>query len=199
VSYIKRHDENARDAALYPWLKRAHALIERRLADARAHSETGRPDLARERLGEIQQELLWAADSASGLIRDARASFFRQAIAHHERFLDPAAIDPDFPVTSFIDGEHAVRTVTAGGRHEWNQLGALLAEARTSLPVQGLADDLRVLAHAGWENRHREAIQGWTRAVLSDSQIVIHNVVGHLMLRPELRDHESTPAVASPA
>jgi hypothetical protein len=199
MSYAKRHDENARDAALFPWLKRSLGLIERRLADARAHSEAGWPELARERLDELQGGLLSAAESAGGLIRDARASFFRQAISHHERVMDPAAIDPDFPMSVFPEGEHAVRTVAVGGRHEWNQLGALLAEARASLPLRGLSADLSGVAHAGWENRHREAIQGWTRAVLSDSQMVIHNVVGHLMLRPELRDDETSPGVTGTA
>src|SRR5262249_41647126 len=149
MSYIKRHDEAARDKALLPWLRRAHGLIERRLADARVHAETGRPDLARERLFELQGELLRHPDATDGLLRDARATSYRQAIAHDGRFLDPAIADPDFASTT--EAELAARTVPIAGRDEWAQLASQIDSALLSLPPQGLPDNLRGTAHAGWE------------------------------------------------
>jgi hypothetical protein len=169
---MKRADEAARDKVLEPWVKRAHDLVARRLADARAHSQTGAPEVARDRLREIQRGLLDAPRGSGGILRDARAELWNHA-------LTGAAGDPR-RVERLDDGGYAARTIAIDGRDEWAELGELLADAGRALPAR-LPEDLRSAAHAAWEGRHREVLSGWTTRTLSDAQMVLHHAVSRLV------------------
>ncbi len=178
------------DRDLYPWSSKATGLIARRVADAAAHARSGRSDLAHERLQELRQGLVGERrDSPTGLLRDARASFYRAAFADHSPTLDPAFHQTEAAASP--DGEAFVKTSLLFGDPQWHRLEALLSEARRHLAVAAAAmvpmATMRETILSGWEARHREAITRFAHGALSDDQMTLHNVVGLALVKPEFR------------
>jgi hypothetical protein len=172
------------DAALRPWTARAAELVARRVADARAHAESGRVSDAHARLDELRHGLLGARrNDSAGLLRDARAAFYRAAFDDHAP-LDPAIHQTDLGPSA--DDAEWIRT-TPHFDADWLRLEAVLAEARGHLSQSAAATSERADLLAGWEARHRDRLTVATRGMLSDSQMTIHHVVGRLLIKPELR------------
>lgn len=176
---------DALDAALRPWILRSDDLIARGIADARAHAELGRAVDAHARLDELRGGVL-------AIQQDARAEFYRRAFDAHR--------DPDIHRTDVgpsEDGERAARDAQIGGQDLWleaarwataaaRELSGAYAAART-LPDEAT----RTAAFSAWEARHRDAIRHWSRTALSDAQMALHNVVGHILVRPEMKDEDT--------
>lgn len=172
------------DQRLAPYLRRADRLIVGGFDDVRAHARTGNLAGAARRLAELQQALI--GPNGSGLIGDARASFFRDAFGP----FDPELHDPmrRVPMPAAVD---VARTAPILGRHAYIDATHLIDHARSDLVVASAprhAD--RDALHAAidtWHDRHSGAIRAWARRTLSDSQMAIHRVVADWRLKPEYR------------
>jgi hypothetical protein len=166
------------DEHLRGHVRRAHALVARRLADARSHAASGAVEAAAARVDELGQGLAFA-------LAQARGEFYRRAFRHR----DPLIHDLDQPPTQ--EGEHAMRTLPIAGRNQYHDLAGPLAEAivqlRTAAAVA--AEDLALSAAslAGWEGRHRGRISRHIEAALSDAQMAIHYATAVALTREDLR------------
>ena len=179
--------------ALRPWTDRAAGMIDRRLADARAHAAAGKLDVGHRRLAELTGSLVQH-------VSDARAAFYRQAFRQHQAALDPDVHQLGLGPTH--EGERAARTVAILGRNYFADITDLVEDARASLTSAALADqggDLHhFLPHEGgggyggsylesWAQNNRDRLAGLTARNLSDAQIAIFEAVGQILIKPELR------------
>jgi hypothetical protein len=159
-----------------PWCarpRRVIELIERRLADARAHAERGRLADANARVLELRSGLVGhRPDDGEGLLRRSRASSsprtFRPEPDRLDSLLRPA------------DAGQAARDETRSGiahlngRNDWLQAIHLSAQAiadlaKISAASNGLAcPEVRSAALAVWESRHRDRFTRWARRALAE-------------------------------
>jgi hypothetical protein len=91
------------DEHLRGHVHRAHALVARRLADARSHAASGAIEAAAERLKEL-------GESLAGMLGEARVAFYRRAFHAHR---DPAIHRLDAGPSR--EGEHWARTTPIAG------------------------------------------------------------------------------------
>lgn len=158
-------EESAADARLAPRVRRAERLVRDRLADARAHATLGDRRTAGDRVRGL-------ADDLAEQLGDARAQFYREALASHAPHLGP---DPD--------EERIVRARPIG--HPPRPPGSRIRDAvaaayRTLGPAIGDGGGGTASALAAWQARHQGAIGLAARGELSDSQIGIHNAIYYL-------------------
>ena len=164
-------------AALRPWVDRANGMIERRLADARLHAETGSLPTANARLSEL-------AGSLSRHIGDARGHFYRSAFTQHRRIgLDPNVHDLTAAPTP--EGEAAARDAEILGRNHFLDVLDLVSDAEAGLQSATLAGGGDHLGN--WVHEHRDRLANRVRGELSNSQIAIFEAVGQILVRPEFR------------
>jgi len=181
--------KKAKDDLLVPWLVRARTLVTDRLADARLHAASSNVVAAHARLDEIDRRLL---DPREGLLSRARTEFFRDAFRLHRLTgLDPASHDLAMGPTP--EGEKFARTAPISGVDQVAQLRHLIEGARDGLglvastdrPTDGAA--IRDARWGTWERANADEINSAIRVALSDAQITLFELVGHLLVKPELR------------
>ncbi|MHB8397338.1 MAG: hypothetical protein ACYDCI_00165 [Candidatus Limnocylindrales bacterium] len=175
--------ESAQHAAIRPWLVQASTAIAARLHDARAHAETGRLHSAAERLDELERTL------ADGVIGPARAQFYRHAFLDQKSVLDRDMIDYTVEPTS--SGAIAASTAPILGEDQYQSIGELIDRAGDELKlanaVQRPDGRPRSAYHDDWERRHRTAITSAAHGALSNAQMALHNAVGQLLIRADIR------------
>jgi hypothetical protein len=140
------------DERLRGRVRRAHALVARRLADARSHAASGAIEAAASRVDELGQGLSFA-------LAVARGEFYRRAFRHQ----DPAIHDMDQSPTR--ESEQAMRTLPIAGHDQYSDLAQPLAEvivqlrgATSAAADNAVGHQLRHALLAGWEGRHRGRI-----------------------------------------
>lgn len=185
VADLIHPEEKALADGIRPWLQRARGMIDRRFADARSHAANAKLTEAHARLDELNRGL---AEHVS----DARAAFYRDAFAWHRQRLDPEIHLMD--ERPYPDGEVVVRLAKIGGRDVYADLIRLVNRAKMALAVaanaaadERVSPDLRDTMLSAWEVTHRDGVHHFVRGALSDSQITLHNAIGHVLIRPELR------------
>ena len=164
-------------AALRPWLDRAEGLVERRIADARAHAAAGALPTATRRLRELTSSLV-------NHVGDARAHFYRSAFQQHAR----GGLDPDVHQVGLgptAEGEAAARKATIMQRSIVFDLVDAMSDAEAGLQSAALAGGGDYLD--AWAGENRDRLVGRVRGELSDSQIAIFEAVGQILIKPELR------------
>jgi hypothetical protein len=164
---------DALDEDLRGHVRRAHALVARRLSDARSHAAVGAIEAAASRVDELGQGLAIA-------LAEARGEFYRRAF----RKRDPSIHDMDQPATR--DGEHWARTTEIAGRNQYDELARPLAEAIVHLK-SAAGQEPRDVMLAGWEALRRRRLSRHIEAALSDAQMAIHHCVGIALTREDIR------------
>jgi hypothetical protein len=202
----------ALDARLLPWIGRAANLITARVADARAHVDRaitdtlkdtpdGRPTVlkaqrspsyqaALNRLDELRVDLIGPATNAlTGLLRDARAAFYRDSVELWKRVIPPENRRvPDPQPTD--RGEAIVRGAIIHGLDLYREIVPGFIRVRNNLfaAVNGAG---RTGSHAKsskaivdrWEKDTRDHLVKRAMSSLSDSDKAIHETTGRLMVR----------------
>ncbi len=169
--------------AIRPWLVRAGALVTNRLRDARAHAEAGRFPDAASRLHELAVVL------GEDVLHPAREKFLRDSFRTHSQELDPAIVDQT--VTPSRSMAHAAKHAPIMGVDQAGDLRRLAETAHDELRLAAFTNHtdatIRGAAHETWETRHRGRIKSAITSHLANAQVAIHNAVGDLMIKPELR------------
>jgi hypothetical protein len=161
-------------AALRPWAMRAKQFVDRRFADASSHVERGDVDTAKERMGELGGTLIHH-------VAAARRHFYHASFnAHRSAGLDPAIHRLDIGPT--IEGEDVAARVPILGRDYQRDVLDLVAGANAG--VEDL-DDPDALE--SWQAEHSQRMFSRVLTELSDSQIALHESVGIMLVKPELR------------
>lgn len=199
------------------WLKEARRLVDDKVADARAHAITaitgtlkGTPD-GRKTLRKASQSRsfkaaenrlleLWATlcgpstASLAGLVRDARAEFYADAVR-----LWASAVPEEFRAISeatFI-GIAAARGMVLHGTELRKEIGAPIERARRTLlaavavagsrstPVRASTDVL-----VTWARKSSDAIFAATRLALSDSLGAADAMALNDLVKPEFRSQQ---------
>ena len=153
--------------------RRVTELVERRLADARAHAERGRLADANARLLELRTGLVGRRPGdGTGLLRGGRGSF-----SHRTTVLDPGGFNASLHVDDagwpVVDGGHP-GIVPNGERSNWLEAIQLTAQAISDLATVSAAShapglpEIRSAALAVWETRHRDRIRRWAQRTLAD-------------------------------
>lgn len=164
-------------AALRPWLDRAEGLVERRIADARAHATAGALPTAELRLREL-------TGSLNRHVADARAHFYRSAFQQHTR----AGLDADVHQVGLgptAEGEAVARRAEIMGRNYTIDLVDIVGDAQAGLQSAALAGGDDYLE--AWAGENRDRLVGRVRSELSTSQIAIYQAVGDILVKSELR------------
>jgi hypothetical protein len=199
-----------------PWIERADRLIGSRVEDARSHAwlaltdrvvgaKDGRRTIqtakstrsmraAESRLAELLEALAGPSlDSRGGLIRDARASFYRSAFELWAGRIPDAILDRRAKPTKA--GEREARAVLIHGRELRPDVDAVIDAARRGLAAavalagtRGATDGQSRDALDAWAERHTQAIRRTVRTLLSDSDVAIYWGVGRSLVRPEFRE-----------
>jgi hypothetical protein len=192
------------DARMRPWVAKAVTLIRgnaitetlRNTPDGRATARkaTNSPSYvaATKRLHELADALAGPSKtSLEGLIRDARADFYREAFKLWTPIIPENLRNPKATPTQ--KGEDAAR-------------GAIILGRDPRLDLVGLADDSERSLFAAvnlagrksandrlvkdlldtWRDRVAQRFVNQVAMMLSDSDTSIHYVVGRLMIKPEL-------------
>jgi hypothetical protein len=135
----------------------ARRLIDRRLADARAHAQLGRTAAAIERLDELGAAL-------GAHLRDARQGF-------HAAALDGSGLVPDRASV------HVARNAKILGRDQALDLVTAIKDAKAGLRglLIGGAPEPHRLVH--WEAAHGSKIEQQITGSLSNSQMAIHHAM----------------------
>lgn len=214
---IVNDPDSARVAAVRQWSAKAAALIDARIGDARAHAwnaitqrvvsapdgrktwrlaqQTKGYQAAVKRLAELADVLAGSTGlSLDGLIRDARAQFYR-------RSFDLWAIPPELlardprPTKA---GERAARGLVIHGydlRSEVLDVTDSATRGLSSTVAVGGSRDATDKQAAdlldGWESRSAHAIRQRVAGLLSDSEVAIYNLVGREMVDPKFHAEES--------
>ncbi len=165
------------------WRRAAHELVTDRLADARAHAEGGRLAAGHARLEELGSNL-------ADILGDARAGFYYQAFEEQRPWLDPLMHRVEFVPSK--EGERIARLAQIAGRDQAADLANLIGHARAGLGLTRAAHahsdpDVRTAAYGTWEARHRSALQGFMRTSLSNAHVALREVIGRILVRPELQ------------
>ena len=201
-----------------PWIDKADRLIGARVADARSHAwhaltdrvvraTDGRGTLsavkrtrslpaAENRMVELLDALVGpAGNSLSGLIRDARAEFYRSSFDLWGPNI-PAAIR-DTRAAPTKQGERAARGILVHERELRSDLEGTIEAARRGLMaavtlagVRTATDKQSREALDSWAERAAQAIRSRTRTLISDSDVAIFWGVGRSMIREEFRGEE---------
>ena len=128
---------------------RARYLIERRLADARAHAAAGSPADAIARLDEL-------AESLRVHLNDRRAAFWREAVGQ-----------------AHAGSEHVARVTPILGRDQHADLHSTIQSAKAALRSEHISgSDPDRLRH--WEQTHAAAIGRQINVSLSNAQAALH-------------------------
>lgn len=185
--------------AIAPWVRRCNREIERRIADARAHAERSvarsnasakHAVTAEQRLEELMECLIGSEiNPLRGVIQDARAGFYHRAFQQTipESIRDPRA-------TGTHSGEASARELRLWGLTPMAEMQAIFLPIRNSLKTtialakQHQMDSAqRATVLDTWEaqavNRIGQAVLG----MLSNSEVAIFNLVGHSMIKAEMR------------
>lgn len=210
--------ETIRVASVERWALRADRLIADRLADARTHAwnaltqrvvdaADGRATVRAvrstrgyqagiARIVEIQAALAGPSRvSLDGLIRDARAWFYRESFALLEPTIDPELRPAKWGPTKA--GESRARGLALFGTDPWDALdGSVTAAARgfsVACVSAGARNETDAASRARleeWEGRSRRALQSQVRALLSDSEVACFNLAGREMVDPKFYAEE---------
>ena len=173
------------DTALRPWTARAANLVSSRLRNAQAHAGDDNDELAASRLFELHQALV-------NHVSEARGTFYRRAFAHHRRDLDPEIHQVDLGPTA--EGEDVARQARILGRDFGTDVAELLKQAGAHLALASAEVRRRNRSHTQamaldtWFATNRDRLTSRARRELSNSQMALHHAIGHLLLKPELRD-----------
>jgi hypothetical protein len=177
----RRNDEALADA-LDPWSLRARHLVAMRLAAARAHAEAGRLDSARGCLIALRVGLVGEhPDDEGGLLRNARAAFYRHNLDRHRPGRDRAA-------ASTAHGEATTHLMPIVDRNDWLQASQLSGQAISELHVAVAMDSCTSPqgcspALAAWERRHRDRVGRWVRSVLGLTESSLDHAFGRKMVK----------------
>jgi len=208
--------EAALEARLRPWKRRATAHILTALADARAHAEKAVTDALKQtpdgrrsarridnspsykaalgHLDALMDSLVGISkDSLGGLIRDARAAFYRSSVALWKPHIDPKFwVGPDPAPTQ--SGERIMRGAIVHGYDlhrelepafavTANQLFVAINQAgrRAATDRQG-RDRLRL-----WHDQAKARLIARVSQSLSDSDKAVHEATGLLLIHPDYR------------
>lgn len=205
--------EAVRVASVRAWSARCDKRIADRLADARAHAWNaltqrvvsagdGRATwraatltrgwkAALARLDELADALAGPGKaSLAGLIRDARAGFYRDSFD-----LLAGSVPPEIAAANQSPtkaGEAEARGLVIHGLDLRTEIEAFVAETTRALQAVVTAaggrdesDAAARIALAGWEGRSRDRLSKRVAAVLSDSEVAIFNLVGRSMIDPK--------------
>ncbi len=167
----------AKDAAIRPWRIQTDRVIADRLADARVHAQAGRMDDAERRLDELSLTL-------QEQLGDARAGFYRQSFTIHRPYLDPAVHDMQLQPNAA--GELVARRTPILGRNHAQDIARAVTDSRAKLRLAARQKPPELHLQM-WEAGEVTRLSSHVRRSLSDSQIAIHEVIGHLFVRTEFR------------
>lgn len=199
-----------------PWMKKALGLAESRIEDARAHAEkaiTGRVKDAADgrqtwrlatagrsfkaalsRLRELTDALCGPAKtSLDGLVRDARAAFYRDSWAawHPEIPAEYRASDSETPPKANLA---AIRGATSHGYDLRSELAPAIEQAARTLQAavtaaggSGVSDAHAQAMLSAWETRAKATITQRIAAVISDSDVGAHYLAGLHLIHPDHR------------
>lgn len=211
--------ERALEARLNPWKLNARFLILGQMDDALAHADKaltqtlkrttdGRPSARRigispsyqaavSRLDDLLDSLVGPkASSLNGLIRDARAAFYRGSIDLWKPHIETEYRAVPDPVPT-LDGERLMRGAIVHGYDLRREIEPAIRTTKDTLFVAlnnagrraatGREEDSRL---ALWHSQGIERIRAKVFQSLSDSDKAVHEATGLLMLaekyRPEL-------------
>ena len=139
---------------------------------------------AADQLDELERSL------AEDILAPARSEFYRRSFLDQRRELAPDIVDLTFHPTP--EGALAASRAPIGGQDQYAELKDLVGQAASQLRmISGIGaqgdPSARVAYHEAWERRHRDTIVSTAESALSDAQISLFNVIGLLMIRPEIR------------
>jgi hypothetical protein len=173
MSRDPRHGERSPADPSCGGLRRVAELIERRLADARAHAERGRLADANARVLELRSGLVGRRPGdGAGLLRHSRDS-----AASRTSVSEPDRVDRSYRPdgTGRIAGSEPRSGITRlGWRTEWLKAVQLAAQAIADLATASATSNLpswpevRSAALAVWESRHRDRFTRWARGALAE-------------------------------
>jgi hypothetical protein len=173
MSHELRYEVQSPAARWRAWSWRITELIDRRLADARAHAERGRFTDANARLLELRTGLVGRRPGDStGLVRGGQGPFLHRTSAP-----DPDGFEPSLSVDDTDQpAVHEVYpgTVPSNGRNAWLEAIQLTAQAISDLARVSAASRAHRLpgthsaALTAWETRHRDRIRRWAQRTLVD-------------------------------
>jgi hypothetical protein len=153
--------------------RRVAELIERRLADARAHAQRGRLADANARVLELRTGLVGHRPSdGAGLLHRSRAFSCPRTAPSGSDHSD-SSFHPDDAGRA---AGHEARSGIArlGGRNDWLEAIQLSAQAIADLATVSAASnrpacpEVRSAALAVWECRHRDRFTRWARRALAE-------------------------------
>lgn len=196
------------------WLKEARRLVDDKVADARAHAITAVTDTlkrtpdGRKTLRKASQSRsykaaenrlaeLWAAlcgpstASLKGLVRDARAAFYVDAVSLWGSFIPEEFRDDPIDM---ISGLRAARGMVLHGTELRKEIGAPIERARrTLLAAVAVAGSRSTPVRAStevlvtWARKSSDAIFAATRLALSDSLGAADAMALYDLVKPEFR------------
>lgn len=208
--------ERALEKRLKPWLSKAHMLILSCMEDAHAHAELAvtrslkaTPD-GRDSARRIDQSPSYQAairhlnglldrlvgpksNSLDGLIRDARASFYRDSVALWKPYIEPEYRATPDPVPTQA-GEALMRGAVVHGYDLRAEVApAIEATKRELLAALSQAGRKAATDRDGqawlavWHNQGRDRIRAKAFQALNDSDKAVHEATGILLLAPQYR------------
>jgi hypothetical protein len=209
--------DSARVAAVRQWSVKAATLIDARIGDARAHAWNAitqrvvtAPDgrktwqqavltrsykAAVTRLDEIADDLAGPSKySLDGLLRDARAAFYRDAFGRWN--FEPQYLAPN-PVPT-KSGERVARGLVIHGYDLRSEVLDATQTASNGLQAavtmagrRDMTDDQARAVLDGWESQKAHAIRQRVDGLLNDSYVAILNLVGREMIDPKFHAEDA--------
>jgi ElaB/YqjD/DUF883 family membrane-anchored ribosome-binding protein len=150
---------------LRAWTARAERAIRRRIEDSLRHALAGDLAAAKDRLDELQAQLVRE-------VQDARAAFLRASMVNH------------MAVTR--EAEQAARDARILGRDLEADFQALVLKARQLLSASsaaGQGDPEQVAPHVeGWARQSKRYFAALAEQLLGDSQQAIHHATRRVMV-----------------
>lgn len=213
---IQVDPDSVRVAAVRQWSAKAARLIDARIGDARAHAWNAitqrvvtAPDgrktwraavltrsyqAAVRRLDELTDDLAGPTRmSLDGLLRDARAAFYRDSFGRWAIPPELLAPDPRPDAT----GERLARGLVIHGYDLRTEVADAIRIATTGLQAavtvaggRTITDDQARATLDGWESQKVHAIKQRVDDLLSDSYVAIYNLVGREMVDPKFYAEE---------
>ena len=203
-------DEAIRATSVRPWALKAGSVVDARMADARAHAwnalthrvASARDDrhgrraamatrghrAAVDRLDEITDTLAGpTAASRLGVIRDARAAFYRDSFPLWEPNIPEVLKAPDPRPNK--SGERQARGLVVHGYDLRSEVADVVNGAKRAMAAavtlagRASVDDRQASDILdGWESQRREAIRRRVNMLIADSEVAIYNLVGRSMI-----------------